>query len=280
MENLIRHSVIAGSWYPAEPDELSADLDDYLQAGQPSSAVGTPVAIVAPHAGYFYSGRTAGWAFASVRNLQPDVVAVLSPMHQADRAGFFTSGYAAYQTPLGEVPVDAGLVAQLADRLLHEYRLPLLPLLREEEHSLEIELPFLQRIYPQPFTLLPLMVSDLSPARCRQVSQSLADVLTGHSALVVISTDLSHYHPLPVAEQMDACMLDAVLRLDVDGVAAAGDSGAGYACGAGALMTGLQYARLQGCQRGILLGYETSAVSSGDDSAVVGYAAVALVKEA
>lgn len=260
-------------------DELSADLDGYLGAKRSSDPSSEVVAIIAPHAGYFYSGRVAGMAFSAVRDIQPEVVAVLSPMHQPCVAGFMTTGHSAYQTPLGNIPVDAGLVASLADRMLHSHGLNLVPVLHDQEHSLEIELPFLQRIYRHAFTLLPLMIHELSPDRCRKAGSALFEVLRGHRSLVVISTDLSHYHPQAEAQKLDACILDAILRLDMNGVAAVDANGTGYACGLGALMTGMHYASLCGCARATLLGYETSAASSGNYSAVVGYGAVALVKE-
>ncbi len=258
---------------------LAADLDEYLGAAKASNLPGEVVAVVSPHAGYFYSGRVAGMAFSAVRDLQPEVIAVLSPMHQPYGADFLTSGHAAYQTPLGNIPVDAGLVASLADRMLHDHGLNLVPVVHDQEHSLEIELPFLQRIYHHPYTLLPLMIHGQSPDRCRKAGSALFEVLRGHRSLVVISTDLSHYRPQSEAQMLDASMLDAILRLDIDGVAAAEANGSGYACGSGALMTGMHYSSLCGCTRGILLGYETSAASSGNYSAVVGYGAVALVKE-
>jgi AmmeMemoRadiSam system protein B len=278
MGSEIRPSPIAGHWYSSNPVVLAKELDSYISNATTQIIDGEIVAVVSPHAGYRYSGHVAGHAFASIKHLHPDIVAVVSPMHQPYEQTFLTSAHKSYWTPLGNIGIDQSAVSELSTLLADEYNLGLQPVLNDEEHSLEIELPFLQRIYPYSFTLLPVMVRDLSLSNCEALGKGLFQVLNGKNAMVVISTDLSHFYKKQDANRLDTHMLEMIQNLDAPGVLSSELDGTGFACGAGAVIAGIKYAILAGAKNGVLLKYGTSGEITGDNSSVVGYGAVALVK--
>jgi AmmeMemoRadiSam system protein B len=278
MGSEIRPSPIAGHWYSSNQVSLARELDSYISKANNTKIDGEIVAILTPHAGYRYSGHVAGHAFAAIQHLHPDIVAVISPMHQPYEQTFLTSAHKYYWTPLGNIEVDHSAVIDLSKILADEYKIGLEPVLNDEEHSLEIELPFLQRIYPNSFTLLPVMVRDLSISNCEALGVGLYQVLRGKNAMVVVSTDLSHFYKKSDAARLDTNMLAMIQNLNPTGVLRAELDGTGFACGAGAVIAGLHYATLMGAKKGVLLKYGTSCEITGDDSSVVGYGAVALVK--
>ncbi len=276
----VRLSPIAGTWYPADPQVLATEVDRYLAeaAKRLPPLEGEVVGVVAPHAGLRYSGPVAGYAFAAVQGMAPDVVAVVAPMHYPYREPLLTTAHHAYATPLGEIPVARDLLAAFGDQLEIRLGLRPTPVLNDPEHALEIELPFLQRALAKPFRLLPLMVRDYRPSVCRAVGEALAEVLAEHSALLVASTDLSHYYPATVARQLDETMLRRIAALDPEGVLRAEREGTGFACGAGPVAAVLWASKALGAQRGVVLRYGTSGDITGDHTSVVGYGAVAILR--
>jgi hypothetical protein len=269
----VRPSPIAGRWYPGSPSRLAAAVDGFLGLARLPMLSGTVVAVVAPHAGHVYSGPVAGYAFAALRGLAPDLVALVGPLHDPDARPLLGSAHEAYQTPLGAVPVDHDATAELARHLREADGLPLALVARDMEHSLEIELPFLQRALKPGFRLLPVMVSTLDRRVSRGLGRALAAVLRCRSSLLVASTDLSHYHDQETARRLDAEMLRRVEALDPEGVLTAEEEGAGYACGAGALAAVLWACRDLGADRVRILRYATSGDVTGENDSVVGYAA-------
>ncbi len=148
----------------------------------------------------------------------------------------------------------------------------------DREHSVEIELPFLQRIYQHPFKIVPIMVRDQSPKTTKALGAALHKTLAGKNAIVVASTDLSHFYPLVVARKLDERMLSEWEKLSIPGMYQLDDSGTGFACGLGAVAAVMQYACLNGARRSVILNYATSADTTGDESSVVGYASAAILK--
>ncbi len=274
----VRPSPIAGRWYSSNPVELAKQLDGYIEQAKYPKINGDIVAVMAPHAGYIYSGRVAGHAFAAIQNLRPDLVIVLSPMHQPYRQNFLTSGHKYYWTPLGKIPVDIPLLDEVAARLQEKYQLELHRVRNDEEHSLEIELPFLQRIYQYSFELIPIMVRDLSLKNCESLGKAIAEVVNNKNVMLVISTDLSHFYSQSEAQGYDSSMLGKIERLDPAGVLRSEFEGTGFACGAGAVVTGMVYAKEVGANKGAILNYNTSYEETGDASSVVGYGAAAFIK--
>lgn len=274
----LRPSPIAGQWYPADPGHLAQSVDRYIQAARLPAIEGEVVAVVSPHAGHRYSGAVAGYAFAALRGLKPQLVAVVSPMHYFASPPLLTSGHQAYQTPLGAIAVDSEAVEALNAALQDQAGLRLTPVKNDPEHSLEIELPFLQRVLGDGFRLLPVMVRDPSFKVARALGQALAKVLQGRQAILVASTDLSHYYPQSVAETLDREMLRRVEAFDPESVLRAEEEGKGYACGRGALAAVLWAAKGLGADRVKILHYATSGDVTGDYSQVVGYGAAVITR--
>lgn len=274
-----RPSPIAGRWYPADPQELAESVDYYIGQAPLPEIQGDIIAIVAPHAGHQYSGTVAGYAFAAVRGLTPDVVAVVSPMHYPYTDPVLTSAHSAYSTPLGEIPLDQSILDELDKLLKHDHREPISRVGRDPEHSLEIELPFLQRALGAKFKLFPLMVRELDPEPLENLGKNLARALHKRKALLVASTDLSHFYPQVTAEHLDQEMLRRIEAFDPLAVLHAEAEGLGFACGRGAVAVVLWAARELGANHVHILHYGTSGEVTGDFHQVVGYGAAVITRQ-
>ena len=258
---VVRPPAAAGLFYPGDSTELADVVDGLLAAARERSgpAEGCPRALVVPHAGYRYSGAVAAAAYALLPAASPARVVLLGPAHFVPLAGCAVPRAAAWQTPLGQLPVDAAARDRaLAVPGVHADDRPHAP-----EHALEVQLPFLQRSVRGPVRVLPVATAA-SPAAVAD----LLDVVAGPDTLVVASTDLSHYLPDAEARTRDARTVDAVLGLRPDLVADRS------ACGAHALRGLLAWARSVGLVPR-LLGQATSADAGGGAEQVVGYAAFA-----
>jgi AmmeMemoRadiSam system protein B len=269
----LRPSPIAGQWYPGDPQRLAREVDGYIAAAQLPAISGEVFAVMAPHAGHRYSGPVAGYAFAALRGLSPERVAVISPMHYPYPEPLLTTAHGAYVTPLGVIPVDAAAVEALDERLLERLGFGLARVANDPEHSLEIELPFLQRVLSSPFQLLPVMVRDQSARTAQALGEALAEVLAGGRALLVASSDLSHYYPQKVADSLDDAMLRQVAAFDPQGVIQIEEVGKGFACGRAAVASVLWAAQGLGANHVQILRHATSGEVTGDYSQVVGYGA-------
>jgi len=274
----VRPSPIAGTWYEGRPKALAAEIDRYLEQAELPELPGEVIAVVAPHAGHRYSGAVAGYAFAAVRGRAPDLVAVISPMHHPYFEPLLVTAHAAYATPLGEIPVDKQAVAELDAVLVKELGFGLSPVTRDPEHSLEIELPFLQRTLAGDFKLLPVMVHEQSPKVSEKLGKALALVLKERNALLVASTDLSHFYIQDEANTYDAEMLRQIEAFSPEGIFKAERSGKGFACGFAAVAAVLWAARELGADTVKVLHHATSGDVTGDYSSVVGYGAAVVLK--
>jgi AmmeMemoRadiSam system protein B len=253
----IRLPVAAARFYPGRAAELVETVEDLLAAAHPPELSGVLRALVAPHAGYDYSGAVAATAFATLRGLDASRVALLGPSHFVPLRGVAVSGADGWETPLGTVPLDGGLreAALSADAVVDDAP-------HEHDHALEVELPFLQHTLGPALTVLPVAVGAGADEAAAVAAALSAD------ALVVVSTDLSHYHDDATARTLDRRTADVVLALDAASIR---DSDA---CGAHALRGLLLHARRAGwaCTE---LDLRTSADAFGDTASVVGYGAFA-----
>ncbi len=273
----VRPSPIAGKWYSNDPGRLRQQVDQFLASARLPDLEGQVMAIIAPHAGHLFSGRTAGHAFASVLGQDRDLVCIVSPMHAAYPANLLTSAHQAYGTPLGPVRIDQAALAQLDD-LLTQDGMQLTPVVNDKEHSLEIELPFLQRALRTEFKLLPVMVRSQTPLVARRLGHALARVMQGRSGLFVASTDLSHFYPENLAQKLDEEMLRRIRTFSPDDLFAAERKGIGFACGVAAVAAVLWATRELGANVVEILHHSTSGEESGDYDSVVGYGAAAVLK--
>ncbi len=266
----IRPPAVAGSFYPADPRALRAMIESFLAAARP--ALGRPVgpppkAVIAPHAGYVYSGPVAGTAFAALSAVAGPRICrtvLLGPAHRVAVRGLALPGAAAFATPLGEIEIDAEAVAAIAD-------LPQVvesPAAHASEHSLEVELPFLQVLLGG-FSLLPLVVGDATGA---EIAEVLERVWGDGETAIVVSSDLSHYLPYDDARRVDAETAEQILAL-------AGPLDARRACGARPIDGLLLAARRRGMTAS-LLDLRSSGDTAGDRGRVVGYGAFAFHEHA
>jgi MEMO1 family protein len=265
----VRRSAIAGTWYPGTARELGATIDRFLANVAPVSLEGSLIGLIAPHAGYTYSGQVAAHAYRQLQGLSFDVVAVVSPLHRLYVGPYVINNAAYYETPLGRVEVDRALVDALATHV------PISRVDWDDEHSLEIQLPFLQRVLPQ-FKLLPVMQGDQLLPACVSLASGLARVLQGKKALLVASTDLSHFHPYKAAAVLDHVVSGYIEQYDPEGLARALQEGDAEACGGGPVASVMLAARTLGAGRAMVLHYANSGDVTGDYGRVVGYLSAAI----
>ncbi|MDO9301027.1 MAG: AmmeMemoRadiSam system protein B, partial [Anaerolineales bacterium] len=232
-------------------------------------------AVIAPHAGHVYSGGVAAHAFAAVRELTPDLVAVLSPFHNLASHPLITTKHQAYSTPLGNIEVDQAALAELQTNL----DIPITAIANDREHSLEIELPFLQRALKNDFKLLPIMVRAQEMDVAKKLGHALAQTLENKNAIIVASTDLSHFYDQQTAKIFDEEMLRRFESFNPESIFEAEQTGKGFACGHAAVAAMLWAARELGANKVQILKYATSGDVTGDHSSVVGYGAAVVTKE-
>lgn len=275
----IRPSFIAGQWYPADPEKLARSVDEYIQSANLPAIEGEIVAVMAPHAGHLYSGPVAGYAFAALRGLKPDIVAVISPMHHPYYQRLLTTAHSAYWTPLGPLPVDREALTSVEAQLQEALGFGMVAVREDPEHSLEIELPFLQRALESEFKLLPVMLRDQSAPVARALGRALANTLKDRQALLVASTDLSHFYPQTIADELDAEVLREVGDFNPGGILEVEKQGRGFACGKGALAAVLWAAKDLGANHVQVLRHATSGDVTGDYGQVVGYGAAVVTRK-
>ncbi len=273
-----RPSPIAGHWYSGNAQMLKAEINKFLNNACLSNPGGEVIGLIAPHAGYRYSGQTAAYAFQYVRNQHYDLVIVLSPFHSYHPATILTSAHEYYQTPLGKIHVDQELIRLLFNQIIPDSDIKMVQVAYDDEHSIEIELPFLQCALEGDFSLLPLMVRSIDPHQSEVFANHLFELFKDRSVLIVASTDLSHFYPQAVAERLDKEMLDQIQSFSVQNVYRTEFEGKGYACGLGAVMISMALSKLFGANKIEILHHSTSGNQTGDFSSVVGYGAGVFIK--
>ena len=262
----VRPAAVSGAFYPGQAPALAGSVLALLANAEAAvqSSADAPKAIIVPHAGYIYSGATAARAYARIRPAHDRIrrVVLLGPVHRVAVRGLALPGVDAFATPLGEIKIDQAGVTALSG--LPQVRLS--PAAHAQEHSLEVQLPFLQLVLDD-FELLPLAVGDATPT---EVAQVLETLWGGPETLIVISSDLSHFLPYRTAQAVDRETVQHILRFD-------GALTHQQACG-GTPVNGLLLAARQHQLRAELLGLCNSGDTAGDKDRVVGYAAVAFTK--
>ncbi|HYU57444.1 MAG TPA: AmmeMemoRadiSam system protein B [Actinomycetota bacterium] len=259
----VRRPVAGGTFYPGDPRSLAAEVDRLLSEAFPPSGVPDPLGLIVPHAGYRYSGPVAATAYALLSRAasRPDRVALLGPAHFVPLRGAAVSAARAWATPLGTVDVDAELAGVAAACGAVRDEEP-----HDQDHALEVQLPFLQRVLASALRVLPVAVGDADPGEIAALIGALADA----GALVLVSTDLSHYRDHRMAQAIDGRTAAAVVARDAFAIAA------DAACGVHALRGLVAHAR----HRGLAitpLDLRTSGDVTGDRGSVVGYGAFAVV---
>src|SRR5208337_2281160 len=229
----IRDSVIAGTWYPADPALLRKELLRYLELARPPRLEGELTGLVVPHAGYLYSGSVAAWSYKLLLENQFDRVLVLAPSHHASFVGASVYNLGGFRTPLGIVPLDRELIDEIYK---HTDIIRFIPQADSKEHSLEIQLPFLQTVLSS-FKLTPVIMGTQNCDFCLKLAQAIAETCRRKRVLIIASSDLSHYYPYDEAKRLDGICLGRLNALDPEGLAEDVQHQRTHACGAGPLIT-------------------------------------------
>jgi MEMO1 family protein len=273
----VRSAAVAGTWYPASPARLSAEIDDCL-ARADASAHHTPsaesklTALIAPHAGLLFSGPVAAHAYRLLRHQTFEVIVLVGPSHYVPFEGVSVWPDGSFETPLGLLQIDGQVAAAVLDDCAIARNLPAA---HEREHSLEMQLPFLATLAADA-PIVPLVMGLQTRDTAFALGECLARVLQGRRALLIASSDLSHFHDARTAASLDARVIDAIERFDDEALMTRLEQRPDHACGGGAIVAVMRAAKRGGATTSRLLKYADSGDVSGDKRSVVGYLAAAL----
>jgi len=276
MNTEIRQPAVAGSFYPREPAELAKMIAGMLARAEKPEVSGQIMGLIAPHAGYIYSGPVAAYAYKAIQGLEYKDVIVISPCHVEAFAGAAVYPGEAYVTPLGEIPIDM----ELSDKIIAHSEL----VQKSEyghragsrghggaEHSLEVQLPFLQTMLGK-FRLVAIVMGEQQMDICKALAESIAAACKGRDdVLIVASSDLSHYHDYKTAASLDGRIVDLINQFDYDELYEELRKGKVEACGGGPIISLLMATKMMGADSASVVRYANSGDVSGDSSAVVGY---------
>ena len=266
----IREPAVAGTWYPGQPTVLSNDVKRYLGNAKKVDVAGEIVALISPHAGYEYSGQVAAYAYRLLEGKTFDTVVVVAPSHQFSFKGVSLYSRGGYRTPLGVIPVDTELSKKMMEK---RKEIQFIPAAHGREHSLEIQLPFLQMIL-KTFKLIPMVMEpDWSWETCQSLGRAIAETVVGKNVLLIASSDLSHFHSYDQAVKLDRVVLNHIDRFDPEGLNRDLSQRRCEACGGGPILSIMLAAKALGANKGRVLKYLNSGDVTGDRSRVVGYAA-------
>jgi len=277
MDEKIRQPIVAGAFYPGRPEQLASTVTSLLGGDfdRPSTPLREPVGIVVPHAGYPYSGATAaaGFRAAAVRG-RPHVVILIGASHTGVGPSVSLGDHYSWRTPLGEIAVNTPLVERLVDA-----GLPVDNSAFTREHSLEVQLPFLQTLWGNSVHIVPLCVQPAAQHVLVEAGRCIARTVDEQApVLIVASSDFTHYEPDKTARKLDHAALERILALDVDGFLGECATKRLTICGAGAIAVTMTAVAALNLTETKLLQYATSGDTTGDRSAVVGYAAVSFTR--
>jgi AmmeMemoRadiSam system protein B/AmmeMemoRadiSam system protein A len=266
-----RESIHAGSWYPGTEEELTDNITMYLKKAR-SRIQGEVYGLISPHAGYVYSAPVAAFAYKAIKGNKYDDVIVIGPSHRHGFFGASVDTLAGRRTPLGIVEFDGAMAKALiksSSRITHE------PAAHRQEHSIEIQIPFLQSVLRE-FKLVEIIMGTQDYETCEILSKAIIQASKGKRILVVASSDLSHYHSQNEAETLDNLVIEAVAKYDPRMLYNRLSTDSCEACGGGPIVTALLVAQEFGATLAEPVMYATSGTVSGDYSQVVGYLAAVM----
>ncbi len=276
----VRPPAVAGLFYPDVPSILNAEIEKMFERSVDiigdREINGEIKGIIAPHAGYMYSGQTAATAYSLLRGKRFDTVVVVSPSHREYFDGISIYDGKAYRTPLGEIEIDvdlAQLIVERGDGLIEFSSYG-----HRQEHAIEVHLPFLQKALGY-FKLIPIVMGDQKADYCFRLGDILGEVLKERSVLLVASTDLSHYYPYDVALKFDKVVIDDVAKFSPEKLMDDLEQQRCEACGGGPTVAVMSAARKLGADKSEVLYYCNSGDVTGDRTGVVGYLSAVLFKQ-
>ena len=270
----VRTSILAGTWYPGSQNTLTKSIEEYLSRVKAQDLDGELKAIIVPHAGHMYSGQVAAHAYRLLERSRFKRVILVGPSHRVGFNGVSVNLQSAYETPLGVVPVDQ----EMGKRIINSG--PHIRWIRKahaREHSLEIQLPFLQKVLKN-FRIVPILMGQQDYNTCSKLADTLLQVLgRGEDTLLLASSDLSHFYPYNQAKTLDNRFIKHVREFDPEGLAKDLAMNKCHACGGGPVITILLAARKLRADRAVILSYANSGDITGDHRSVVGYVSAALI---
>jgi AmmeMemoRadiSam system protein B/AmmeMemoRadiSam system protein A len=264
---------VAGTFYPADKKELQETVETFLSKADKVPMNGRLLAIISPHAGYRYSGQVAAYGNKEIKDSDIKTVILIGPSHHAGFKGASVYTKGSFKTPLGDVAINE----KLAEGILNENAdVKFYPEAFEKEHSLEVQLPFLQTVL-RDFTIVPILIGSPTRQTLEHLVLKLSELLD-EKTLIVASSDLSHYHDYEQAKSMDSKIVSAVERLSVVDVGKLLQAGDSEMCGAYPVIITMEVARRSGANLGILFKYANSGDVTDDKNRVVGYSSIGLFK--
>ncbi len=272
MEN-IREPAVAGAFYPSNPDVLFDDVRGYLKKAEKEAIDGNIIALISPHAGYPYSGQVAAYAYKLVEGMDFDDVVVIAPNHQwrFQGASIYHSG--GFRTPLGVVPIDGGMCDEI---MASDRRFQFIPEAHLKEHSLEVQLPFLQVVL-KGYKLVPIVLMGGADYEiCQSLGKAIAESLGERNALIIASSDLTHSNNYRQVVEQDELLARHIDQFDITGLAKDLREERCQACGEGPILTAMFAAKILGGDKGKVLKLTNSGDVTGDKrpgSYTVGYLA-------
>jgi AmmeMemoRadiSam system protein B len=271
----IRPPILAGSWYAGSAEALARNVRGYLARVETPAVAGELMGIVVPHAGHRYSGPVAAHAYRLLETRPFKRVVLIGPSHRVPFSGVSVNLQAGYRTPLGVVPVDVDMAGKIA-AVAPEIRW--VPEAHVAEHSLEIQLPFLQTVLER-FAIVPIVMGRQDPATCGALSGALLKALgKSPDTLILASSDLSHFHSSEKAKVLDDRFIERVRAFDPQGLGRDLAAGVCEACGGGPVIAMLMTVKGMGADRVRILNYADSGAVTGDHRRVVGYMSAAAFK--
>lgn len=275
---MIREPSVAGHFYPDDPLELQEIIKSCAShkygPGHAEPGGGRVLGIVSPHAGYAHSGPIASSSYNSISAQDLDLVILAGPDHFGMGTGVATMAGASWRTPFGLVEVDSEAAREISDAsgITIDNGVHL------RDHSLEVQLPMLQATLPTKFKILPILLSRQDQYTAEDVGQAMYRVSKDRKAVLIASSDFTHYEPNSFAHRQDEALIEPILELDTERFYDTLQTRRISACGYGAIASVMHACGMLGASRGILLRYATSGDVSGDTSSVVGYGAIKFVR--
>jgi AmmeMemoRadiSam system protein B len=271
---IIRESVAAGSFYPASPDGLNSQISEFLDNAKLLDLKNIK-AIICPHAGYIYSGQVAAYSYRQIAGKKFDSIFLIAPSHSEyfDFSSIYSGD--AYRTPLGLAYIDKERSKILADK---SDRIKLSLYGHRDEHSLEVQLPFLQVLFGD-IKIVPIVIGQQSSQNIKELGNSIGDLFKSEKILIVASTDLSHYHPYNIAVALDQKVNKLISDYDSEALMTEFITDNAEMCGGGPVISTMIASKILGANTAKVLSYKNSGDVSGDKSAVVGYLSAAFYKK-
>lgn len=266
---------VAGSFYPAEQNELKVMVNMFLSRAESKPVEGRLIALVSPHAGYQFSGQVAAFTYNHLNEREIDTVILIGPSHYVSFKGASVYSSGSLKTPIGNIKIDESIAKSL---LNEKADVRFYPEAFEKEHSIEVQLPFLQQTL-KTFKIVPIIIGSPTKESIDHLTKKLMLTLSNNKkTIIVASTDLSHYHDYQTAIRMDNNIIDAIQRMSLEDLEMHLLNGEGEMCGAYPVILTMAVARGLGATNGVLYKYENSGDVTGNKSSVVGYGAIGLYK--